>query len=73
MGHGRRKVAKMFERQEAAPDSGFPGYQPAFIGLRTGAAIQYWRSLDDLKRFARDREDLHVPAWRWYDEKRKGR
>lgn len=64
-----RKLAKMFERLEADPDSGLLGYQPAFMGLRTGAAIQYWRSLEDLQRFARDRDDLHVPAWRWYNEK----
>ena len=38
------------------------------MGLRTGAAVQYWRSLEDLERFAHDREDLHVPAWRWYNE-----
>ncbi|MDX1746548.1 MAG: DUF4188 domain-containing protein, partial [Halobacteriales archaeon] len=53
------KAAKMFERLEADPDSGFLGYQPAFMGLRTGAAIQYWRSLDDIRRFAQDPDDLH--------------
>ncbi|MBV0925794.1 DUF4188 domain-containing protein [Halomicroarcula limicola] len=63
-----RKIAKMFERLESDPDSGFLGYQPAFMGLRTGAAIQYWRSLEDLRRFARDPEDLHVPAWQWYND-----
>lgn len=63
-----RKLAKMFERLEADPDSGFLGYQPAFMGIRTGAAIQYWRSLADLRRFARDPDDLHVPAWTWYEE-----
>jgi hypothetical protein len=63
-----RKLANMFDRLEADPDSGFLGYQPAFMGLRTGAAIQYWRSLEDLKRFASDPNDLHVPAWKWYNE-----
>ena len=63
-----RKLAKMFDRLKTDPDSGFLGYQPAFMGIRTGAAIQYWRSLADLKRFARDRNDLHVPAWKWYNE-----
>lgn len=63
-----RKLAAMFDRLAADPDSGFLGYQPAFMGLRTGAAIQYWRSLDDLLRFAHDGADLHVPAWTWYDE-----
>lgn len=63
-----RKLAAMFERLEADPDSGFLGYQPAFMGLRTGAAIQYWRSLTDLKRFANDPDGPHVPAWRWYED-----
>lgn len=62
------KAAKMFERLEADPDSGFLGYLPAYMSLRSGAAIQYWRSLEDIKRFAQDPDDLHVPAWQWYDE-----
>ncbi|MDX1745243.1 MAG: DUF4188 domain-containing protein [Halobacteriales archaeon] len=62
------KLAKMFKRLEQDPDSGFLGYQPAFMGLRTGAAIQYWRSLDDIRRFAQDPDDLHVPAWTWYNQ-----
>ena len=63
-----RTLAKMFDRLEADPDSGFLGYQPAFMGIRTGAAIRYWRSLEDLKRFVRDQNDLHVPTWKWYNE-----
>lgn len=63
-----RKLAAMFDRLAADPDSGFLGYQPAFVGLRTGAAIQYWRSLANLKRSANDPDDLHVPAWTWYEE-----
>lgn len=62
------KAAKMFEELERDPDSGFLGYLPAYMGLRSGAAIQYWRSLEDIRRFARDPDDLHVPAWRWYNE-----
>jgi hypothetical protein len=26
--------------------------------------IQYWRSFDDLERFARDQDDPHLEAWR---------
>ena len=62
------EAARMFERLEADPDSGFLGYLPAYVGLRSGAAIQYWRSLEDVRRFARDPDGPHVPAWRWYDE-----
>ncbi|WP_435194658.1 monooxygenase family protein [Natronomonas sp. EA1] len=63
-----RETAKIFKRLEADPDSGFLGYHPAFMGLPKGAAIQYWRSLEDLRRFANDPGDLHVPAWLWYNE-----
>lgn len=63
-----RKLAKMFDRLEADPDSGLLGYQPAFMGVRSGAVIRYWRSLEDIRRFARDPDDLHVPAWKWYEE-----
>ena len=62
------KAAKIFKRLEADPDSGFLGYLPAFMSLRGGAAIQYWRSLEDIKRFAQDPDDLHVPDWQWYNE-----
>lgn len=62
------KAGKMFEQLEADPDSGFLGYIPAYMGLRCGAAIQYWRSLEDIKRFAQDPDGVHVPAWQWYNE-----
>ena len=29
--------------------------------------IQYWRSFEDLERFARNPEDLHLPAWRHFN------
>lgn len=62
------KAGKLLRELEADPDSGFLGYQPALMGLRQGAAIQYWRSLEDLHRFARDRDGAHVPAWKWYNQ-----
>lgn len=62
------EAAKMFEELEKDPDSGFLGYVPAYMGLRSGAAIQYWRSLEDIRRFAHDPDDRHVPAWQWYNE-----
>jgi hypothetical protein len=41
-------VAKVFRELEADSDSGFLGYTPIFLGVRKGAAMQYWRSLEDL-------------------------
>lgn len=63
-----RKIASMFEELADDPDSGFLGYQPALQGLRGGGSIQYWRSLEDLQRFAQDPNDMHVPAWKWVNE-----
>lgn len=62
------KITKMLGELEADPDSGFLGYTPIFLGLRKGATIQYWRSLEDLQRFATDPDGPHVPAWKWYNE-----
>jgi hypothetical protein len=61
-------IAKMFGELEAEPDSGFLGYTPIFLGLRKGATMQYWQSLEDFQRFATDPDGPHVPAWTWYDE-----
>ncbi len=66
------KVGKMFDRLAADPDSGFLGYEPALMGPRHGAAIQYWRSLEDIRRFASDPGDMHVPAWQWFNERDDG-
>lgn len=66
--HASLEAGRMFRRLEADPDSGFLGYLPAYMGLRSGAAIQYWRSLEDIRRFAHDPDGPHVPAWRWYNE-----
>ena len=30
--------------------------------------MQYWRSLEDLRRFATDPNGSHVPAWKWNNE-----
>ncbi|WP_434530111.1 DUF4188 domain-containing protein (plasmid) [Haloarcula sp. NS06] len=66
--HAGLEAGRMFKRLEADPDSGFLGYLPAYMGLRSGAAIQYWRSLEDIRRFARDPDGPHIPAWKWYNE-----
>ena len=31
--------------------------------------ISYWRSFDDLERFARDKNDPHLEAWRSFNQK----
>jgi hypothetical protein len=60
-------MQKMLEYLMQHPEKGLLGYERA--GLLT---IQYWRSFDDLERFARDDDDPHLAAWRTY-WKRVGR
>ncbi len=31
--------------------------------------MQYWRSFEDLDRYARDREARHLPAWRAFNQR----
>lgn len=44
-----------------------------FLGVETflywpGVALaQYWRSFEDLERFARDPQDPHFPAWQRFN------
>jgi hypothetical protein len=50
------------------PELGFLG---GIFGLSPGGPllVQYWRSFDDLERFARSPSDTHFPAWkRFYQQ-----
>ena len=31
--------------------------------------VQYWRSFEHLERYARDRDELHWPAWVAFNKK----
>jgi hypothetical protein len=44
------------------PEKGFLSAEIT-LTLRGPVLIQYWRSFDDLDRFARSRSDPHLPAW----------
>jgi hypothetical protein len=44
------------------PDKGLLATEFTFT-LHGPILIQYWRSFDDLDRFARSRSDPHLPAW----------
>jgi hypothetical protein len=50
------------------PSSGFLGVQ----NLGLGGMVQYWRSIEDLNRYAHDRTRLHKPAWLRYVQKLLG-
>jgi len=49
------------------PEKGFLGAQTFFYG-RGVVIVQYWRSFEDLERFARDKDDPHLEAWRTFNK-----
>jgi len=52
-------MPKMLAEVAAKPESGFLGYQP--LSLTTN--MQYWRSLEQLTAYSRDRDQTHYPYW----------
>jgi hypothetical protein len=48
------------------PDSGFLGAR-TLLSWRGVAVVQYWRSFEDVERFARNPGDLHMKAWRRFN------
>ena len=49
------------------PEKGFLGAQ-TFFNLRGVVTVQYWRSFEDLEKFARDKDDPHLEAWRRFNK-----
>lgn len=56
-----RAMRRMLVEVEADGDSGFLGVEQWF-GKST-LMVQYWRSFDDLERYAIDKAREHAPAW----------
>jgi hypothetical protein len=54
-------MPRMLRELKEDPLSGFLGVE-SWIGNPT-IALQYWRSFEDLERYAKDSARLHRPAW----------
>jgi hypothetical protein len=52
-------MPKMLAEVAAKPESGFLGYEP----LNITTNVQYWRSLEQLTAYSRDRDQTHYPYW----------
>lgn len=65
---GMQGMPVMLKRLAQDPDSGMLGFETYGLTMN----VQYWRSFEDLERFANDEDDLHRPVWRTY-WKRVGR
>lgn len=50
------------------PEKGLLGFE-SFRRGRTILQVMYWRSFDDLERFARNPDDPHLPAWRAFNRR----
>ena len=61
-----RAMPPMLKELYAHPEKGFLGAE--FFFYPWGPAIvQYWRSFEDLERFARNPDDPHLPAWQRFN------
>ena len=49
------------------PEKGFLGAE-TYLSIRGPVLIQYWRSFEDLEKFARDKSDPHLGAWRRFNK-----
>jgi hypothetical protein len=56
-----RAMGRMLRELEGHPESGFLGVQQ-WAGNPT-IMVQYWRSFELLERYAKDRDQAHLPAW----------
>ena len=50
------------------PDSGLLGVHSHF-GLPNTLLVQYWRSLEALESYSRDKSKAHLPAWAMFNQK----
>ncbi|GCE28723.1 transcriptional regulator [Dictyobacter alpinus] len=48
------------------PELGFLGAE-TYLSLRGPVMIQYWRSFEDLEKFARAKDEPHLSAWRRFN------
>ncbi|MDQ6774266.1 MAG: DUF4188 domain-containing protein [Candidatus Dormibacteraeota bacterium] len=63
-----RSMGPMLRELFTHPDKGMLGAQTIFYWRGIGV-LQYWRSFEDLDRFARSADDPHLPAWKAFNRK----
>jgi hypothetical protein len=56
-----RAMPRMIAELAAAPEHGFLGAEQ-WLGNPT-ITLQYWRSFEELERYAKNRSAQHLPAW----------
>ena len=64
-------MPKMLRELEKDPSHGLLG--ASFCLLHGGpAVVQYWRSFEDLERYARNPQAEHLPAWKRFNQAIRG-
>ena len=58
----------MVKELEADPQSGFLHAEFGFV-FGGPVVVQYWRSFEQLERYARSADALHLPAWRRFNQR----
>jgi Domain of unknown function (DUF4188) len=61
-------MPRMLAELQRNPELGLLSAQMYRSG-RTVLVVQYWRSADDLDRYARARDRAHLPAWREFNRR----
>lgn len=64
-------MPRMLKELSRQPELGMLGYRGRWGG-RNIETIQYWRSFDQLRDYARARDAEHLPAWRDFNRRTAG-
>jgi hypothetical protein len=59
-------MPRMLSRLDEHPEAGLLKWHRAWI--HGPAVVQYWRSFEDLSRFARAADEPHLPAWKVFNQ-----
>ena len=62
-----RAMGRMLKELAANPDDGLLGIEA--YGKINGVLVQYWRSFEDLERYARAKDREHMPFWVAFNRK----
>ena len=62
-----RAMGPMLRALYTHPEKGFLGAHMS-LSWRGVTSIQYWRSFEDLEKFARDKSDPHLEPWRQFNK-----
>jgi hypothetical protein len=56
-------MPKMLRELSAKPELGLLGYRQHLGNPLSPMVVQYWRSVEQLEAFARQKDTTHFPAW----------